>query len=1070
MLSNNSGGFNGSGWEWSGSGLRVNSAVTQSTSLSYNTSALNKYQYSPEYTYIWTISVTGSYTRLDTYVPWNNTGTPSFLFASFSSLPNLNTNQDGDLLYISKPSSVISSVKRMQVAATGSFGNSPFNARFLKFNLEKTDWIIKGWAWRNNDLNEGWKLDILNDSIRYDYRKANHITTNFNEYGVVNDWITIFSINRVNRGEKTQLNSVSKYINFEKFNFSINFNKTGDSNSYIKAYLIENIEGVKSLYNSEIPTIRLSNALKSKISTSKATGNFESLFNTDYQYLGKLSETGTYSFYNLTGNQYLAFFAWYPTASTYGTYSLELSNLKIDGGYSKTDNNEFFLLTNSETYDISTNLSLIGGNTISSYNIITTTPTTLHNNNNFIFGLTGGTGTYSGFFSDLYGTVSNLASLNSKLGNSKFKSGVWENGVWNSGQRIDDSIKYFNQIETSIKMNSNSTVWRLQLLGNTHSVSGLNIGDEVSVSNISIININEERVKLNNRWKIINLNEKRVIIETESVFPVMRIEKDSDNHKILLTKNIWKNGLFFNGIFNGVWNNGLVSGYPYLTKFEKTHWLNGSFNGGHFKSDKEEYNFVDTYYWEGFVGLTFGATAHGFNEGDIIEVDKDNKDINSYYDGLKKVTKVVDDYLIIVDEPWGENTTGESGKIKSQSTSLIQNLQFDSLNVSKKTSKDTQNLSEIWKYNSWMDLNWNSESSTNINTDRTYFNNNPSNFNEIFINNKFGLGEYAPLNLWGLTTDDVLYSQSKFRNINNTLIKNYELGTKYKIYDDYIDDSSNFDNTFGVSSEYGGLSNFISDGWTFSYYSFTAFNGLPDTSPNIYRTIDGTFKYEGSSNDIGLFLLNNEKINISKSRYSVIDMDYISGPENILSYSASGEVQSYDFHYIDLFNFPTFNTVDSNSVAWSDIDAFPQQLDGLYDNFLIYSKGINYKKGKIKEFFYNRTSLNLGLFSAGIYTNSDNSFVGPGIASQSYHFELDNIKFYQVDMIPFFNYTNEDYINKDIQVPYSGISPFFDFKDDKVNFLENISFSLQGTILNKSNSVITIPQLPNDGESDLIFK
>ena len=45
-------------------------------------------------------------------------------------------------------------------------------------------------------------------------------------------------------------------------------------------------------------------------------------------------------------------------------------------------------------------------------------------------------------------------------------------------------------------------------------------------------------------------------------------------------------------------------------------------------------------------------------------------------------------------------------------------------------------------------------------------------FTELYYNNKFGLGEYSPLNLWGLTTDDVLKSESKFRNINNTLIKN----------------------------------------------------------------------------------------------------------------------------------------------------------------------------------------------------------------------------------------------------------------------------------------------------------
>ena len=72
-------------------------------------------------------------------------------------------------------------------------------------------------------------------------------------------------------------------------------------------------------------------------------------------------------------------------------------------------------------------------------------------------------------------------------------------------------------------------------------------------------------------------------------------------------------------------------------------------------------------------------------------------------------------------------------------------------------------------------------------------------------------------------------------------------------------------------------------------------------------------------------------------------------------------------------------------------------------------------------------------------------------------------------MIPFFNYTTEDYVNGDIQVPYFGISPQFSFSDD-FNFLENTTLSLQGIILNKSDETITIPQLPNDGEADLLFR
>ena len=1049
MLSNSNGVYFGSGWTWSGSGLKVKSTAVGTQSLVYQTNST--YTYSPDYTYIWTISVTGSFNRLDFYEPWNTTNIPSFVYVTSSYNSFSKKNEPGDLIYLSSKlydNSYISNVQlnsnftsniRLKLSSTASFGNAPHaNARFLKFNVKKTDWIIEGWAWRDDDTNEGWKWNSINNSLRFDYRKAEHTLGNY-KY-------------KSNKPFWERVNFVSKFVNFEKFNFSVNFEIQGDTSSYIKAYLIDNIKNVNPITTTSL----------------LASGNFESLFSTDYQYLGKLSETGTYSFYNLTGNQYLAFFAWYPTASTYGTYSLLISDLKIEGGYSKSDNNSDFLLTTSNTYDQSTPLFLNGTGTNSSFDAIVTTPTTLHESGSLIFGVTGGTGTYSGFFSDLYGTVSNIASLKSKIGNGEFRSGVWENGIWNSGSRIDSDVKYFNTIESYLKINSQSTIWRIQLLGVTQSTSGINIGDDVSVSNIAVIDINDERRILTAKWRVININDKRLVLETQSVFPIMRIEKDSENHKILVTKNVWLNGVFFNGIFSGVWNSGLVSGYPYITKFEKTHWLNGDFRGGHFLSRKEGFQFADTYYWEGYVGLTFGATAHSFDEGDIIEIDKDNKSINLSYDGLSKITKVVDDYLVITDKAWGLNTTAETGLVISQANGLIQNMNFDSLNVSKKTSKDTQVLKEIWKYNSWMDLNWGVESSTNINTDRTYFNNNPSltqsMITEIFINNKFGLGEYSPLNLWGLTTDDVLKSESKFRNINNTLIKNYSLGTKWSIYEDYLGSISEFSETFGTSDEYGGLNNFLNNGWTFSYYSGDLLS-TTTAPPNIYRSIDGTFKYDALDNDVGVLLLNNTNINPPKSRYSLIEFDYLSGPEHILTNSSFDDV-IYDFHYLDLFNFPVFSITEGNSIKWSNIDAFPQEISPIYDSLGIYSKGINYEKGlKKREFFYNRLGLDLGLFSMGLVTNGSNAT----IASQSYHFELDNIKFYEVDMIPFFNYTTEDYVNGDIQVPYFGISPQFSFSDD-FNFLENTTLSLQGIILNKSDETITIPQLPNDGEADLLFR
>lgn len=1074
MLSNSNGVYVGRDWEFS-NGLKVKTNPPLGTaSLVYRTNL--PYVYSPDYTYIWTISVTGSFNRLDFYEPWNTTtNTPSFVYASGSTFSNRQTNRPGDLIAVTRPSGILSSTSRLKLASTASFGNAPHpNARFLKFNVKKTDWILSGWSWRDSDDNEGWKWNSSNNSVRFDYRKAQHIVDKFQEYGFPYKPSTI---GNNNVGSFAQLNYVSKFIKFDKFNFSVNFQSQGDTHSYIKTYLVNDINKIRK-YHSDIPGngfVGLFTAIQtlSDIISAQDSGNFESLFNTDFQYLGKLCQTGTYSFYNLSGNQYLAFFAWYPTASTYGTYSLQLSDLIVEGGYSETDNNEHFLLTNSENYNPSENLSLIGTGTDSSFDATVTTATTFHESGGLIFGLTGGTGTYSGFYSDLYGTVTNIASLRSKLGNGEFRSGAWENGVWNSGNRIDSDVKYFNTIESYLKVNSQSTVWRVQLLGTTQSIADINIGDNVSVSNIAVVDINDQSRVINNKWRVINRRGKRLVLEVQSVFPIMKIEKDSENHKILVTKNLWLNGVFFNGIFSGVWNSGLVSGYPYITKFEKTHWLAGDFKGGHFLSRKEGFQFADTYYFEGFVGLTFGATAHNLSEGDIIEIDKDNKSINLSYDGVTKITKVVDDYLIVTDKGWGENTTAETGLVISQANGLVQNMNFDSSNVSKKTSKDTQNLKEIWKYNSWMDLNWNLESSTNINTDRTYFNNDPNQIGlaiDLFENNKFGLGEYSPLNLWGLTTEDLLKSESKFRNFNNTLIKNYSLGTKWSIYEDYLGDISEFSETFGRTNEYGGLKNFFNNGWTFSYFSGDTLSAAT-SSPNIYRSIDGTLKYDGLDNDIGLLLLNNTNINPPKGRYSLIEFDYLSGPEHILSYSASGEERKQDFHYLDLFNFPVFSITDiDNTIKWSDIDAFPESLSPTFDEVGIYSKGINYRRGlKRQEFFYNRLGLDLGLFSMGLFTNDDTLGTQPTDGSQSYHFELDNIKFYEVDMIPFFNYTTEEYVNGDIQVPYFGIAPQFSFTDD-FNFIENTVLSLQGIILNKSDESITIPQLPNDGEADLLFR
>ena len=72
--------------------------------------------------------------------------------------------------------------------------------------------------------------------------------------------------------------------------------------------------------------------------------------------------------------------------------------------------------------------------------------------------------------------------------------------------------------------------------------------------------------------------------------------------------------------------------------------------------------FTDTTFVNGYVGLTF-ASAHSFQEGDYVFIDKDDKTLNNYYDGTCIVIEVIDSTTIVINKPWGSNSNNESGTI-----------------------------------------------------------------------------------------------------------------------------------------------------------------------------------------------------------------------------------------------------------------------------------------------------------------------------------------------------------------------------------------------------------------------
>jgi hypothetical protein len=70
----------------------------------------------------------------------------------------------------------------------------------------------------------------------------------------------------------------------------------------------------------------------------------------------------------------------------------------------------------------------------------------------------------------------------------------------------------------------------------------------------------------------------------------------------------------------------------------------------------------------------------------------------------------------------------------------------------------------------------------------------------------------------------------------------------------------------------------------------------------------------------------------------------------------------------------------------------------------------------------------------------------------TFDYVIDNIKFIEIDMVPFFQYFIESNINKGIQIPFQGISPYIDYSNPFFNFLDNISLGVSSIAISSSNA------------------
>jgi hypothetical protein len=699
-----------------------------------------------------------------------------------------------------------------------------------------------------------------------------------------------------------------------------------------------------------------------------------------------------------------------------GGFQAALTNITIEGGYSNYPNDQFlFTYGPTATYADPTTLSILGSH---SYGMA------------FDFAI--GTGSTIG------GTTSTIDVIRSQFGNGTFRAGVWENGVWNNGWRVDNAMYEFDDVVTAFRIIADRR-WRIQIKGPASAVGAFSIGDRISIGNIVAIDINENRKLLKGYFVVTKKTIDSLIVEIDVGFPFRRIEKDSPHHRIKITKNVWLSGAFLNGYYTGIWNYGLFKGFPRITEMFNTNWIDGIFDGGHFNSNYEVQVFNDTMYvtasvygldssYEGRLGLIYNS-PHSYTDGDSVVINKSDKTVNYGYDGTASVLKLTD-YIVATDRTYGTVVALESGTTSNVNASgVIQKFRFYDNNIATKVASQGPSYSNdilsfpapilpesIFQFNSWMDLNYYDTTAVNIGKPVTSY------------DTGYSTEEYTQNNLYGYPTNDVLESSSTFRDSYSFNKRNYRLGTKYKVFVDGIGDASRFEKPFDMDNF--GLKNFTSDGWTYSGTFSTYQRSIEVTSPNTSE--DYAIKGEELiiTSTMSGSILNNINIDVSKNRYTVVEMD-------IKTYSVIDDYQTsyltigssiFSPHPIPRINFNNLNQYRRYLLFFGFQIAY-------YDNmsYLPIYENINHLSTpglKKYEYFFNKPTLSLRTLGGGSEGVSINQIT------------LDNLKYYEVDMIPFFQYFIDSNIYQGVATPWQGISPFIDYTNSNFSFIDSINIGI----------------------------
>jgi hypothetical protein len=506
-----------------------------------------------------------------------------------------------------------------------------------------------------------------------------------------------------------------------------------------------------------------------------------------------------------------------------------------------------------------------------------------------------------------------------QFGNGVFTSGtfssVWENGVWNQGLRYDRNIVYFdnlmffagttkplafmgsvtskgsNQYSYDMNVSTNTpfdsdkisfklTTWILSLQVSLSSIESENgdISNQIGIDLRDVFKIGD-RVAVGNIIAI-DINENRRLIR--DALTVIGVEETNISVQFTVNfpiRRIERDSEYhFIYVTKNIWLNG-----AFLNGTYKGVWNNGLFRGYPYITKMIDSEWIDGRFEGGrFRGITISST----------DIDTTSVNINS---------------------------------------GLIQNFQLFK-------DQDTSILPFTHSYNSWIDVNYTTQSFVDI--------------GKASVIEDSVYGEISPDNFYSPVTIDVLKSNSKIRNDHDSNFYDYSLGAKYKEYSDYMLDVGDFINFYNTSSILG-TSNLLSDSFTWSWVDMSTPFGDIKSNTNV-SGVDSVNDGEKlrillNTSPTSRLLLNNTLIDsFLKRRYSYI---------------------SFDINFIDSTNPLIFLRTDA---MFSDL--YNLALRGTYN---------------IKEYFFNKRKLNMLFVSnAGsndIFTISNLKFI-----------ETDAVPFFQL--------------------------------------------------------------------------